>query len=116
MFKTEELDWEEFYKKYPDSGGFIGISPVGFNRERNQALIYLEHSCRSLCGSGHYILLSKNKEDWKVDKNLWLEFPNLIYKTKRLLQNCCNEPPARLNNFNLLLRRFNFRAAASASD
>ena len=32
--------WEEFYKRYPDSGGFIILSRVGFNAATNQALVY----------------------------------------------------------------------------
>jgi hypothetical protein len=60
--------WEEFYQKYPDSGGFISFSQVGFNSEMNQALVYFEHWCQSLCGSGIYVLLDKGKDGWKVTK------------------------------------------------
>ena len=58
--------WETFYEKYPDSGGYISFSRVGFNPERNQALIYFEHWCQMLCGSGIYVLLSKGEDGWKV--------------------------------------------------
>lgn len=60
--------WEEFYKKYPESGGFISFSQAGFNPDRTQALVYFEHWCGGLCGSGLYLLLEKGEGGWKVTK------------------------------------------------
>ncbi len=60
--------WEEFYQKYPESGGFLSFSRVGFNPERSQALVYFEHWCGGLCGSGMYLLLEKGEGGWKVTK------------------------------------------------
>jgi hypothetical protein len=75
LVEEKELDrfrreggWEEFYKKYPESGGFISFSQVGFNPERSQALVYFEHWCGGLCGSGLYLLLEKSEGGWKVAK------------------------------------------------
>ena len=64
----KERRWKEFYEKYPDSGGFIGFSRVGFNRKMNQALVYFEHWCGGVCGSGIYVLLERGEEGWKVTK------------------------------------------------
>jgi hypothetical protein len=64
----KEGRWEEFYKKYPVSGGFISFSRVGFNREKNEALVYFEHWCGGLCGSGIYLQLKKGEQGWKVSK------------------------------------------------
>jgi len=58
LFRREHR-WGEFYKEYPASGGFISFSQVGFNPERSQALVYFEHWCGGLCGSGIYVLLVK---------------------------------------------------------
>ncbi len=66
MFKGGEGGWEEFYKRFPDSGGFVGISRAGFNPEMDQALVYMEHGCGGLCGTGHYLLLEKSDGKWKV--------------------------------------------------
>ena len=75
LVQREELEqflkegrWEEFYKKYPDSRGFISFSRVGFNREMNEALVYFEHWCGGLCGSGIYLQLKKEDEGWRVFK------------------------------------------------
>lgn len=66
IFKKGPQGWDEFYKRYPDSGGYIGFSRVGFNPDINQALVYVENGCGGLCGTGHYVLLSKNEGVWKV--------------------------------------------------
>jgi len=66
IFSESTNGWEEFYKKYTGSAGYVGLSRVGFNYKTNQALVYMEHMCGGLCGSGHYLLLIKDKYGWKV--------------------------------------------------
>lgn len=68
MFQGGPGGWEEFYKRFPSSGGFVGVSRAGFNPEMNQALVYVEHGCGGLCGTGHYVLLEKNDGKWKAAK------------------------------------------------
>ncbi|HEY0763366.1 MAG TPA: hypothetical protein VGD61_13435 [Pyrinomonadaceae bacterium] len=66
--------WQEFYKIYPDSGGLIVLSRVGFSRAMNQALVYIQHGCGGLCGTGHYVLLEKSGDRWQVVKRnmVWI--------------------------------------------
>ena len=66
--------WEEFYKKYPNSGGLISLSRPGFNSGMNQALIYRQYWCDWLCGAGNYLLLKKSGDRWTVVKehNVWV--------------------------------------------
>lgn len=66
---SEMSEWEKFYEKYPDSGGIVSVSRVGFNPAKDQALVYMEHWCRSTCGTGHYILLGKEQNEWKFLKS-----------------------------------------------
>ena len=70
IFKHGPDGWPAFYKKYPDSGGYLRLSRVGFNRKTVQALIYVEHGCGGLCGTGHYVFLVKGQEGWKVNKKI----------------------------------------------
>jgi hypothetical protein len=44
----------------------VGVSRVGFNPEGNQALIYMEHGCGTLCATGNFILLQKGPGGWKI--------------------------------------------------
>ncbi len=62
--------WEAFYKSYPNSPGLITFSNVGFNSDGSQALLYIGHSCGGLCGTGHYVLLTKNNGAWRVEKKV----------------------------------------------
>ena len=66
IFSSGLDGWGKFYKQFPDSGGYIGLSRAGLNSSGNQAIVYLEHSCGGLCGTGHYLLLVKNEQGWIV--------------------------------------------------
>ena len=63
-----ERRWKEFREKYPESGGFISFSRVGFNSDMTEALVYFEHWCGRACGSGFYLMLNRREEGWKVTK------------------------------------------------
>ena len=64
--------WEEFHQKYPNSPGIISLSRVGFNSDKDQALVYTANSCGNLCGKGYYVLLMKSDKGWKVQKEIFL--------------------------------------------
>jgi hypothetical protein len=62
--------WQEFYKKYPDSPGFIMLSRVGFDSEMKQAMVYIGHACGGLCGEGRYVFLTKEEGNWRIKNEL----------------------------------------------
>jgi hypothetical protein len=57
--------WGDFYKRYPDSGGIIRVSTVGFNRQKTLAIVNTGSSCNDLCGSGSFHLLKNIDGKWK---------------------------------------------------
>jgi hypothetical protein len=57
--------WDSFYKRYPESGGYLIMSAVGFNKERTRAIVYTGSSCGGLCGSWRFHLLEKIDGNWK---------------------------------------------------
>jgi len=66
LFKESASDgWNDFYQRYPDSGGFITLSPVGFNNSKTLAIVYTGSSCGGLCGRWRFHLLEKIKGKWK---------------------------------------------------
>ena len=66
FFRAKDLEgWEDFYKKYPDSSGYISLSRVGFNTTRTKAIIFRKQNCGPLCSSGDYILFEKIDGKWK---------------------------------------------------
>jgi hypothetical protein len=56
--------WEKFYEKYPESGGYILLSAVGFNADKTIAVVYMRHSCGGLCGEGQFYVLNKQDGKW----------------------------------------------------
>ena len=63
MAQKDEMmfGWKPFYDKWPDSGGFVRVSAVGFDRTKTRALVYIDHSCGALCGGGTHHLLEKKE-------------------------------------------------------
>lgn len=57
--------WQEFYQRYPDSGGFIVMSPIGFNQAKTLAAVYTGSACGATCGSWRFHLLEKVDGKWK---------------------------------------------------
>ena len=57
--------WDGFYKSYPESGGYIVMSAVGFNKEKTRAVVYTGSSCGGLCGRWRFHLLEKSQGSWK---------------------------------------------------
>lgn len=62
--------WRNFYKTFPNSGGYRSFSRVGLSKDKKYALLYVDTSCGSLCGSGVYYLFSKINGKWKEQKSL----------------------------------------------
>jgi hypothetical protein len=57
--------WSGFYERYPDSGGFIVASAVGFDALKQRAIFYMGYSCGPLCGGGSYHFLEKVDGAWR---------------------------------------------------
>jgi len=64
--------WPDFYKKYPKSSGYWSLSPIGYNTEGTEALVYVGHHCGGLCGTGHLVLLAKENGRWVVKNRVML--------------------------------------------
>jgi hypothetical protein len=65
FFSRNGGSWPAFYKQYPDSGGYVEVSAVGFDRSKTQAMVYVSHYCGGLCGGGSYHLLEKSGGTWR---------------------------------------------------
>jgi hypothetical protein len=68
--------WESFYSKYPDAGGIMAFSRVGFNEKRDRAFLYSAIGCGWLCGTGHYHLLKRESAKWILSMSYMAEWPN----------------------------------------
>jgi hypothetical protein len=65
VFRQLPGGWDNFYKRYPDSGGYLTLSPVGFNKDKTQAIVHTGSSCGGLCGRWGFHLLEKVQGKWK---------------------------------------------------
>lgn len=65
--------WIDFYKKHPDSDGMIDFTRVGFNKDKNQAIVSVGHYYASLGADGLLIYLTKKNNNWKIVQtvNIW---------------------------------------------
>lgn len=65
-----ELEWVEFYRRFPASSGFIMLSRVGFNTEHTQALLYIGSRSGPGYGEVHFLFLEKANGTWSIRKQL----------------------------------------------
>jgi len=66
IFSENGGDFPFFYGLYPNSGGFIELSAVGFNADKTVAAVYMDEVCGGLCGSGAFFVLKKSDGEWSL--------------------------------------------------
>lgn len=66
--------WKSFYEKFPMAVGYNSFSRVGFSTRKDKALLIVNQSCGSLCGSGSWELYEKRDGHWVFVKSgmLWI--------------------------------------------
>ena len=64
----------DFEARFPNNLGYFVISHVGLNLDKTEALVYVDHFCGGLCGSGDYVLMRKVGGVWHVvdQHNTWV--------------------------------------------
>lgn len=66
LVKPESISgWNEYYKKYPNSSGYISLSRVGFNADTTKAIVFRVIRCGKRCASADYFLFEKTNGQWK---------------------------------------------------
>jgi hypothetical protein len=58
--------WDTFHKKNPLASGVITFSSIGYDEDLNQALVYVEYYCGSLCATGKYFSLEQKDGAWRI--------------------------------------------------
>jgi hypothetical protein len=66
--------WEDFYKVFPGSRGYVQFTNPVFSSDRKHALISVSHSCGGLCGTGWLVFLSHEGATWEISSRqmLWI--------------------------------------------
>lgn len=57
--------WDRFRQKYPFAGGIKGVSRVGFDPTRTQAVVFVGHQADYRMGVGYWIYLEKSASSGK---------------------------------------------------
>jgi hypothetical protein len=66
FFKPGGGGWKGLAERYSDSASsYIVLSPVAFNAGKTIAVVYMGHSCGSLCGGGTFYVLEKKDSIWR---------------------------------------------------
>ena len=63
-------NWDEYYKRFPNSNGILTFSRVGFSADSMQAFFYLSNRCGGLCGGGRYVVMEKHNGRWAVQNEI----------------------------------------------
>lgn len=66
--------WQEFYRRFPRSKGYLQVSKPAFSADGLNALLYVSHSCGGLCGTGWVMYLTREGRRWRIvdKKMLWI--------------------------------------------
>jgi hypothetical protein len=64
--------WTPFQEAYPEAGGMIAFSRVGFDQKGETALAEFGFRCGDLCGAGGLYLLVKEDGNWVVQEELMI--------------------------------------------
>jgi hypothetical protein len=66
LLRGQGLDsWDDYFDRYPRSGGYVFLSPVGFNKKKTQAIVYTGSICGGLCGQAQFHVMEKNHGVWQ---------------------------------------------------
>jgi hypothetical protein len=60
--------WNEFYERYPSSGGYYWFSAVGFDPHKTRAIVDMGWLCGPFCGGGQPHFFEKTDGKWREVK------------------------------------------------
>jgi hypothetical protein len=63
--ELEQSQSSDFQQRFQHNLGYIAVSQPGFNFNKTEAILYIDHFC-GLCGGGGYILMRKVNGVWHV--------------------------------------------------
>ena len=58
--------WDYFYEVHPNSQGYLWLSSIAYNDEKNEALFEYGNACGGLCGEGGFAYFKKENGLWKL--------------------------------------------------
>lgn len=66
----DENGWIELEQKYPNAISITSLSKIGFNKELDQALVFMSYYCGNKCGLGNIYFLVRKEGTWKIENTI----------------------------------------------
>jgi hypothetical protein len=66
VMTSADYFWRAFAAMFPNAVGTVSLSPPGYSRSGDQAVVYVEHGCGSLCGEGRIVWLRRTDGRWRI--------------------------------------------------
>ena len=96
LFHTNpDVGWSNFHARYPDSQGWLGVTPIAMSQDGKRAIVYCEWHCGSLCGVGSLASIARDEHGrWRVRRlrNYWIsepEGPMSVLVVRQLIVRVC---------------------------
>lgn len=73
--RTFQMDfWRKFHDRHPGTAGYVQATRAVVSHDAGHALVYVEHHCGGLCGSGDLHLLRLDAGQWRIETSyrLWI--------------------------------------------
>jgi hypothetical protein len=74
QFRGDDLGkaWDDFYRRYRGSRGFMQVGVPAISDDGNEAFIHYSHACGGLCGTGWLVYLRRVDGKWKIEHQVML--------------------------------------------
>jgi len=64
---SDDNGWIELSEKHPQAISITSVSKIGFNKEFDQALVYMAYYCGNECGLDSIYFMVRKGEIWRVE-------------------------------------------------
>jgi hypothetical protein len=72
--KNIDQGWRQFYQDFPDAGGILSISRVGFNSDKSLAIVYISAKKSMMIANGKCYVLAKKNGSWELEDEVLIWF------------------------------------------
>jgi hypothetical protein len=72
--RSPEARWKKFAERFPAATSLVRFSPVGYNPQLDEAVLFVNITCGGLCGAGALLWARKTAVGWRVvdQQGLWV--------------------------------------------
>lgn len=69
--QARDAFWRHWNRAFPESGGYVILSPAGLSADGSMALVHVQHACGPLCGDAEVRLLRRDESgQWSTTRRV----------------------------------------------